>query len=101
MFDKICETKFKSKKGRTKKVGSTASSKVLHLTCPDLFVMWDSIIRKEYEKSTGDGKDYFEFLVEMKRLWKEFENTIKKLEQRFGQKPTRIIDQYNWTKAHE
>jgi hypothetical protein len=36
--------KMKSKK----RVGSTAASKVLHLICSDLFIMWDSEIRKKY-----------------------------------------------------
>lgn len=97
LFDKIRETKFESKKGKQKEVGSTAASKVLHLTCPDLFIMWDSAIRtKKYGKRNGDGKDYFEFLWMIKSLWKELKPTIDELQQKYGGSATRIIDQYNW-----
>ena len=62
--------------------------------------MWDSAIRTKYRKREGDGKNYFEFLNDMKRLWKELKNTIKELEQKYDKRPTRLIDQYNWMKTH-
>jgi hypothetical protein len=65
-----------------KRVGSTAASKVLHLICSDLFIMWDSEIRKKYNKRKGNGEDYFEFLKEMRNLYKEFEDIIKDLQQK-------------------
>lgn len=101
LFNHFCATEFKSKKGRIGKVCSTASSKILHLTCPDFFVMWDSAIREEYGKSKGDGKEYFEFLLTMQTLMLRLETTINYLREKYGRKPTRIIDQFNWMSAHE
>lgn len=98
LFDEIRETEFKSKKGKQKEVGSTAASKVLHLTCPNLFVMWDSAIRAGYKKKNGDGEDYFNFLNEMKSTAKGLDTTIKDLQQKYGKRVTRILDQYNWIK---
>lgn len=101
LFDEIRGMRFKSRRGEARKVGSTATSKILHLTCPDLFVMWDSAVRRGYRKFKGDGEDYFEFLKEMKALWIEQESIIKELQQRYGKRATKIIDQYNWTKTHQ
>ena len=101
LFDELRKTKFMSKKGKQKEVGSTATSKMLHLTCPDLFIMWDSAIRTRYGKNDGDGKDYFEFLMEMqRRVWKKLRSEIEELRQKYGKKVTRIIDQYNWGITH-
>lgn len=101
LFDEIRGTEFRNEKGKRRKVGPTAASEVLHLACPDLFVMWDSPIRdKIYNKHRGDGKDYFEFLGMMKTLWMERRDTIENLWRKYGRRPTRIIDQYNWEKTH-
>jgi GMP synthase (glutamine-hydrolysing) len=101
LFNCFCTTEFKSKKGRIRKVCPTASSKILHLTCPDFFVMWDSAIRKKYGKSKCDGKEYFEFLLTMQTLMLRFETTINYLKEKYGRKATRIIDQFNWMSTHE
>ena len=97
LFNEIREIKFKSNKKKEKEVGPTATSKVLHLTCPNLFIMWDFAIRNKYN---GDGKGYFEFLSEMKKMGEELESTIKDLKQKYGKSPAKIIDEYNWMKAH-
>jgi len=101
LYDCIRKTQFRSKKGKQKEVGPTGASKVLHLTCPDLFVMWDTAIRKEGYKKNDDGKDYFEFLSEMKNMWKELESTVTDLQRRYGEKATRLLDQYNWMEFTE
>jgi hypothetical protein len=102
LYDDIRKTPFLSKKGKQKEVGPTAASKVLHLTCPDLFVMWDTAIRnKGYGKYDGDGKDYFEFLCEMKSMAKALESTIGDLQQRYRERVTRLLDQYNWMEFTE
>ena len=101
LFDEVANIGFRSGAGNPKRAGSTTASKVLHLCCPDLFVMWDAGIRgKVYKKTTGDGADYFEFLSEMKKLLKELEPTIKELEKEYDKRATRLIDEYNWYKAH-
>ena len=48
IYDEIMNTKWKSKKGKTKRVGPTATSKALHLVAPDLFIIWDRAIRNHY-----------------------------------------------------
>lgn len=101
LFDSIAEVPFRSKAGEAKKAGSTVSSKVLHLCCPNLFVMWDERIRALYKKWLGDGEEYFEFLVDMKKLLKALGGPTKYLQKKYGKKATRIIDEYNWCQAHK
>jgi len=96
LFNELMQTEFKSKSGSVKHVNSTATSKVLHLCCPDLFVMWDAKIRDGYHKFNGDGEDYFQFLIDVKNVWNTLEDTIKELQKKYGLRPTRIIDLYNW-----
>jgi len=100
LFDEVAEVSFKSNKGKDKYVRSTAASKVLHLCCPDLFLMWDDNIRKEYEKRKGNGEDYFQFLVDMQKLWNGLSETIEELQRKYGKRATRIIDEYNWIEFH-
>jgi len=102
LYDDIRKTSFRNAKGDLKQVGPVAASKILHLACPDLFIMWDTNIRNRgYKKYYGDGEEYHEFLVEMRSIWKALENTISDLQVRHGNKVTRILDQYNWMKFTE
>lgn len=101
LFDELMDTEFNSKSGKRKNVNSTATSKILHLCCPDLFVMWDANIRVGYHKYNGDGEDYFQFLKDMKDLWNALNNTINKLQEKYRSRPTRIIDIYNWAEHTE
>lgn len=61
-------------------LGLTATSKILHLSQPELFVMWDNAISKFYHKihskngvkhQIGEEKCYFEFLKNMQQLSKD------------------------------
>jgi len=101
LFDELMETEFRSKSGKVKNVNSTTTSKVLHLCCPDLFVMWDGNIRTGYQKYNGDGEDYFQFLLDVKTIWNLLRETIKKLQGKYHLRPTRIIDMYNWAEYTE
>jgi len=101
LFDKIAGVSFKSKNRKDRYVGSTTSSKVLHLCCPDLFVMWDADMRNGYEKWEGNGKDYFQFLKDMQKLWNALNETIEELQRKYGKRATRLIDEYNWIEFHE
>jgi len=97
VFDELSQTEFKT--GKT--VNSTATSKVLHLCCPDLFVMWDANIRSGYRKNNGDGQEYFEFLCKMQQDFlhqHQLSSIIRQFEKEYGLKPTRLIDLYNWAK---
>jgi len=100
LFDKIARLEFTSAKGKLKKACSTTASKVLHLCCPDFFIMWDAGIRVFYLKKKGYGADYFDFLCEMQLRLKELSPATRELEKEFGKRATRFIDEYNWKLAH-
>ena len=55
-----------------KNFGPTATSKVLHIINPDLFVMWDDAIRLRYwiqnNEIIDSGRGYYFFLFETKRI---------------------------------
>jgi hypothetical protein len=80
LFDGIARLRFISNKEKSKKAGSTTASKVLHLFCPDFFIMWDVGIRAFFLKRTGNGVDYFDFLCKMKLKLKELSPAMKELE---------------------
>lgn len=96
LFDDLSGTSFKSNNNKNKTLCSTTASKILHLCCPDFFIMWDADIRY----GDGEGKDYLEFLADMKKLWITLETTISGLEKTYNKKGTRIIDEFNWIKCH-
>jgi hypothetical protein len=96
LFKDLSTTSFISDKKKEKTLGSTTASKVLHLCCPDFFIMWDADIRY----GNGTGKDYVEFLTDMKNFWKALDTTIVGLEKTYNKKATRIIDEFNWHECH-
>lgn len=99
-------------------IGSpTALSKILHLLNPEVFVMWDSDIRKKYKeknKRVGDSPDgYLEFLKEVQKELKEaledrqretgrsLDEIEQEIRNRYKNKTlARIVDEYNWITAH-
>jgi len=107
---------------KVKYIGPTAVSKILHLFNPELFVMLDDEIRKEYECG-GSAEGYLEFLKKMKE---EIEEAIEekagedkcskkeavekictglpsdKLGEKYKKKTlAKLIDEYNWWVAHK
>ena len=105
LFDEVCNTKFRSKKGKRKRVGPTATSKTLHLTCPNLFVIWDKKIRSKNKvddkKITSNGIGYFKFLSKMEALAQKKNKTIKKLQNKYQKSVTKILDQYNMYRFYD
>jgi hypothetical protein len=106
LFNELMNTEFTTEKRikkkvrkRVKSVGSTTASKILHLCCPNLFVMWDTAIRKGNDLD-DDGESYFNFLLRMKGIWNNLSNTIERLKEKHHVRQTRIIDLYNWGKNH-
>lgn len=93
----------------------TALSKILHLLNPEIFVMWDNAIVKDYHEInrgidySADG--YMEFLKEVQKrflaAFTEFEketgktsNVIEEeLKSQHNRTITRLIDEYNWMTA--
>jgi len=67
----------------------TGTSKVMHLINRNLFVMWDTDIRREYGFYIDDENDYFDFLKKMQEKFRDIEwnEPSKTL--------TKAIDEYN------
>ena len=63
VFDKISNTSIEIKNSN-RTIGSTATSKLLHMAVPDLFVMWESDIRKYYGYF-ANGSGYINFMIKM------------------------------------
>ncbi|MBU0894568.1 MAG: hypothetical protein KKF48_02940 [Nanoarchaeota archaeon] len=76
---------------KIKGIQYTGASKLMHLTIPEVFIMWDAYIRKAWGFKTGDSEDYFNFLKKMRQEFKDFshkeERTLAK-----------CIDEYNYVK---
>ena len=106
---------------RVRYVGATAVSKILHLLNPELFIMWDYVIREKYEV-TGSARGYLKFL---KRVKGEIEEALteeaakkgcgtdevartictelpsSKLGPEYSRKTlAKLLDEYNWWNAH-
>jgi hypothetical protein len=98
--------------------GQTCMSKILHLLNPEIFVMWDDKIRKNYKKINNRIRDtpegYLEFLKETRReimealheykddTGKGLNELEKELRKDHGNRTlARIIDEYNWSIAHK
>jgi len=67
----------------------TGGSKIMHLKLPELFVMWDTKIRKEYKVKTS-AEDFLEFHKKIQQKfqdikWKSKKKTLAK-----------AIDEYNY-----
>jgi hypothetical protein len=70
LYNAFLNARWKSDKGRTKRVGPTATSKVFHLLVSDLFMIWDSKIRKTY-RFKDRGREYVRFLSIMQNWSKK------------------------------
>ena len=102
--------------------GPTATSKLLHILQPDLFVMWDDAILEHYKNINGQisdsGRGYLTYLKMMKRLANHihtvFQNAVltppahadqdpaSYLNAQMGYNPpktmAKYLDEYNWIK---
>ena len=76
---------------KIKGIQYTGASKLMHLTIPEVFVMWDAYIRKAWGFIKGESEDYFNFLKKMKQ---EFKDIKKQKEGTFA----KCIDEYNYVK---
>lgn len=72
----------------------TGTVKLMALRNPDLFVMWDTKIRKLYKIDKGSSEDYINFLIKMKEIFKgiKWDSKIKPF--------AKAIDEYNYYKVH-
>ena len=108
LFDKLKDKEFRtsnfdelaneikeiySKLSKIEGVKYTGASKIFHLFCPNLIVMWDDCIRRMYGKNTT-WQDFLDFQKLMQKIfrhidWDEKEKTLPK-----------AIDEYNYVKCH-
>ncbi|MGQ4876164.1 MAG: hypothetical protein ACP6IY_19020 [Promethearchaeia archaeon] len=70
----------------------TGSIKILALRRPDLFIMWDTEIRKYYKISDTSPEGYVNFLKKMKEIF----GHIKWDSKRRGKPLAKAIDEYNY-----
>lgn len=90
-----------SLKSKTRRVGPTGTSKVLHLINPDLFPMWDTKIRIKFKFYKGDAEEYFQFLSILKHWINDSNLKVKLnvLKKKYHKSYIKLIDQYSWYKA--
>lgn len=95
--DKALQKDIKNIYRKLKKiVRQTGASKVMALKKPDLFVMWDTAIRKMYKiDNKASPEDYIAFLVKMKSEFKEIKWKSD------GKPFAKAIDEYNYVKVEE
>jgi len=98
IYDEIMNTRWKSDRGRIKRVGPTSTSKALHLVAPNSFMLWDRAIRNYYGFN-DNGIEYTRFLMTMQSWLKELKPTIEELQRQYDKPCTKIIDEYNWIKC--
>jgi hypothetical protein len=98
LYEEILNAEWKSEKGRTKRVGPTATAKVLHLIVPDLFMIWDRKIRVDYGFGES-GKEYVRFLINMQNWIKKLNPILEEMQKDYGKSPTKLVDDYNWIKC--
>jgi hypothetical protein len=79
----------------SRRIGPTATSKMLHLVAPDFFIMWDADIRNLYGFG-ATGKEYQRFLVTMKNWIECLNPSVTVLSKEYKKSKTKIIDEFNW-----
>jgi len=80
-----------SRLSEVKEVEYTGASKLMHLAVPEVFVMWDTYIRKAYGFKKTTSLDYFEYLDDMQQ---KFKDLIPKQDRTLA----KAIDEYNYVK---
>jgi len=98
LYDGLLNASWKSEKGRTKRVGPTATAKVLHLALPNLFMIWDRKIRNSLDFGEN-ASEYIRFLENMQDWDQKLNKTISSLEKKYDKTCTKLIDEYNWKKC--
>jgi len=81
-------------------VGFTATTKIMHMVLPELFVMCDEKIRESYG-CAGNSEGYLNFLWRMQESARKFIEEKTKLEickelHNGDRSLTRILDEYNY-----
>lgn len=87
---------------KVKGIGPTSTSKILHLTNPSLFVMWDDTIRHTLDLGEG-AKDYLVFLRQMKTKGTRLEQVqkVKEIMNEYNKNLAVLLYEYYWEKYHK
>ena len=103
LIENVFNTIQKVRAGR-RTVAFTATSKILHMTIPNLFVMCDEKIRKAYG-CEGNSAGYANFMLRMNLFARDLISQAHGSKQRIlscskwkGRTLTRLLDNYNYTK---
>jgi len=122
LFDKLKDREFKtsnfdelaneikeiySKLSKIEGVRHTGASKIFHLFCPNLIVMWDDCIRRMYGKKECERKYGIKIKVN-NPTWQDFLNFQNLMQKIFGhidwdekeKTLPKAIDEYNYVKCH-
>ena len=101
---KVCYDSF------TLSVGPVSAGKVLHLTCPSYFPMWDTDISKTIreEMFPGGGKGmglftfdaYYQFMHANKYFLNAYREELENLAQKHGKPKLKILDAWLWQLVH-
>lgn len=85
---------------REAKFGATATSKIMHIFNPNLFVMWDEAIRtnKYYNCRSATPNQYVKFMKKIQKICKRLNIKQKELKITIKRKPTlvKMIDEANY-----
>jgi len=96
-------------------IGSTGTSKVMHMIRPRLFVMWDRDIRNEFGYKWGIGRDYIDFMRKMYQWAKDLTDSFRKAQRNVsddhearerieemcsGKTLAKLLDEYNYIHVH-
>jgi hypothetical protein len=99
VFKTISNTEIEIKNKIKRRIGSTATSKILHMAVPDFFIMCDSGIR-EIHGVTGNGAGYTNFMIRMS-IYANYLDKNLDLSKLVNKKTSipRLIDNYNYILA--
>lgn len=75
-------------------IKQTGAAKLMALKMPELFIMWDTRIRKMYKINNSTSEHYLEFMIKM-------QNDFKHLKAKSGNSLAKTIDEYNYVKANK
>ena len=98
LYNGLLNSKWVSDKGKTKRVGPTATAKVLHLLLPDTFMIWDRKVRNSLNFS-DNGSEYLRFLENMQDWNRQLSKTLILMQTKYGKSCTKLLDEYNWKKC--
>ncbi len=98
IYDELLNASWKSEKGKTKRVGPTATAKVLHLALPDLFIIWDRKVRVDLDFQ-DNSSEYLRFLENMQAWNQSLSPDLNTLSAKYGKSCTKLLDEYNWKKC--